>query len=471
MSKSLMIMASVQRFRHTALAIAAALALAIAAQPAMANSSAHLLIGHSEIGRTQHVQIGVNKSIIVDLPVEAGEVIVSQPGVANAIMRTRSRAVIQGISAGETNIFFLDSRGSGIAVIEISVAQDATGLAATINRLLPGSRIQVQSFADAVVLSGQVSSADDLEKAIAIAGQFVGGPDFVTSVVNVSGGQQVMLKVTVAEVSREAVHQLGINLNASFGSTAILRTNPSLGGASGVSGTPNLVSANFGVGNFSLDAQLRALERRGAMRTLSEPTLTAISGQAAEFLAGGEFPVPVSVDADGKITYEFKEFGVKLNFTPTVRSNGIVGLVVDTSVSELTTEGGINTPQVTIPATRERRASTSVELPNGATLAIGGLIEDRVRQQINALPGLGNIPILGALFRSRDFVHSQTELVILVTPFIVEPSYAQPQLPTDTYIPASDAEAIFLGRMESLYGVSGGHAGTQFRGSVGFVLD
>lgn len=473
MSKPLKFMAS--RFpciRHCLLAAMAALTLAITAPAALANSSsAHLMIGYNEIGRTQHVQIGVNKSIIVDLPVEAGEVIVSQPGVANAIMRTRSRAVIQGISAGETNIFFLDSRGSGIAVVEISVAQDASGLAATINRLIPGSRIQVQSFADAVVLSGQVNSADDHEKAIAIAGQFVGGPDYVTSVVNVAGGQQVMLKVTVAEVSREAVHQLGINLTASFGSTAILRTTPSLGGASGVSGNSNLLTANFGAGDFSLNAQLRALERRGAMRTLSEPTLTAISGQSAEFLAGGEFPVPVAVDADGKITYEFKEFGVKLNFTPTVRSNGIVGLVVDTSVSELTTEGGINTAQVTIPATRERRASTSVELPTGATLAIGGLIEDRVRQQINSLPGLGNIPILGALFRSRDFVHSQTELVILVTPVIVHPSYATPELPTDTYIPASDAEGIFLGRMQSLYGVSGGYGGGQFRGSVGFVLD
>src|SRR5690606_34152387 len=188
MSKRLMIMAGIPLLiRNHLLAILVLLWLAAAAQPALASSSAHLLIGHNEIGRTQHVQVGVNKSIIVDLPVEAGEVIVSQPGVANAIMRTRSRAVIQGISAGETNIFFLDASGSGIAVIEISVAQDATGLAATINRLIPGSRVQVQSFADAVVLSGQVSSADDLEKAIAIAGQFVGGPEFVTSVVNVAG--------------------------------------------------------------------------------------------------------------------------------------------------------------------------------------------------------------------------------------------------------------------------------------------
>ena len=212
------------------------------------------------------------------------------------------------------------------------------------------------------------------------------------------------------------------------------------------------------------------------MRTLAEPTLTAMSGQPAEFLAGGEFPVPVAVDSDGRITYEFKEFGVELNFTPTVRSNGIIALNVETSVSELTTEGGINTPQVTIPATRERRATTSVELPTGQTLAIAGLIEDRVAPaDQRSLPGLGNIPILGALFRCRDFIHSPDRTG--------DPRHAdhrpaaatcRPRCrPTTTSSP-SDAEAIFLGRMEKLYGVAAGQAPggpAQFRGSVGFVLD
>lgn len=459
------------------LPVVLALALGtVAAVPASANSG-HLRIAHNEIGRTQHIQIGINKSVIVDLPVDAGEVIVSQPGVANAIMRTKNRAVIQGMAVGETNIFFLDPRGGSIAVVEISVNQDSTGLASTLNRLIPGARIQVQTFSDSVVLSGDAQSADDVAKAIAIASQFTGAAERVASVINVAGGQQVALKVTVAEVSRETVRQLGINLNANIGgglSTSLI-SQPSLGGASGVSGAPGTISAGFGVGSdFSLSATLRALERQGAMRTLAEPTLTAISGQPAEFLAGGEFPVPVAVDSDGRITYEFKEFGVKLNFTPTVRSNGIVALNVETSVSELTTEGGINTPQVTIPATRERRAMTSVELPTGSTLAIAGLIEDRVRQQINAMPGLGNIPILGALFRSRDFVHSQTELLILVTPIIAAPSHMPPPLPTDDYVVASDAETIFLGRMERLYGVGQGQApggAGQFRGSVGFVLD
>src|SRR5690606_7184484 len=279
------------------------------------------------------------------------------------------------------------------------------------------------------------------------------------------------LQVIVAEVSREAVRQFGINLSATVGGsvTTGLVTAPSLGGASGVAGSQNSIGLGFSTGNVTLEASLRALERNGAMRTLASPTLTALSGQPAEFLAGGEFPVPVQVK-DDEVIYEFKEFGVKLSFTPTVRSNGMIALQIDTSVSELTTEGGINTGLVTIPATRERRASTSVELPTGSTLAIAGLIEDRVRQQGNQMPGLGNLPMLGALFRSRDFVHSQTELVILVTPVIAQPSAGPLPLPTDSMTIATDAETIFLGRMETLYGV-GGSGGGDFRGSVGFVLD
>ena len=215
---------------------------------------------------------------------------------------------------------------------------------------------------------------------------------------------------------------------------------------------------------------MRALERRSALRTLAEPTLTAISGQEAEFLAGGEFPVPTGVDDNGRITFEFKEFGAKLKFTPTVKSNGIIALVVDTSVSEPTTEGGFNAGGITIPATKERQAKTSVELGAGQTLAIAGLIQDTVRQQINKLPGFGDIPILGALFRSRDFIHSETELVILVTPYLAFPDDS-PLLPTDEFVVAGDAEAIFLGHMEKMYGVGPDGMRGGYDGSVGFVLD
>jgi pilus assembly protein CpaC len=448
-------------------------ALLVGTAPAGAANSSQLRISAGQYGATQRLEVSVAKSVIVDLPAEAFEVIVSEPAIANAIMRTRSRAIIQGNDIGDTNVFFLDSSGARIAVIEISVVQDTSGLAAMISRLLPGNNIQVQGFGQRVVLAGTANSSDDVAKAISIAGQFAGGADNVVSVVNITGAQQVMLKVTVAEVQRESVKQLGIDLNATFSSgglTTGLLTNQGLGGASGVINS-NSIGAGLSVGNLSVQATLSALERRGALRTLAEPTLTALSGKEAQFLAGGEFPVPVGID-NGQITFEFKRFGVDLTFTPTVQSNGIIALNVDTIVSELSTEGGFSAGGITIPATKERRARTSVQLPSGGTLAIAGLIEDKTKQQFNSLPGIGNVPILGALFRSRDFIHQQTELLILVTPYLTTPGQAdQFNLPTDNIAFAGDAEAVFLGNMSKIYGVGNNGPSGEYQGSVGFVLD
>ncbi len=424
----------------------------------------------SSVGGSQHVQLGLNKSLLVDLPRAVSEVIVSQPGIAGAILRNQRSAIIQGKEVGETNIFFLDSNGNQIAVIEISVLNDVSALVNAIRTIVPGTNIQVASFGERVVLSGTANSSDDIDKAVAIATQFAGGENNVANVITVTGAQQVMLKVTVAEVQRETVRQLGIDLSASLNLSDLvtgLISAPPIGGASNVA-APNTFTAGYNAGGIAIEATLRALERRGALRTLASPTLTAISGGTAEFLAGGNYPVPVGFDA-GKIIFEFKEFGVRLNFSPVVRSNGIISLDVETKVSEPTTEGGFNAGGITIPATREREAKTSVQMQAGQTLVIAGLIEDKVRQQFNSLPGVGNIPILGALFRSRDFVRSQTELLILVTPVLAHPG-GQVRLPTDNMNFSGDAEAIFLGHMQRLYGVGEGSTG-QLNGSVGFVLD
>lgn len=453
------------------LVLGLATCVGISAPSALAQNGNHLRISNGEIGVTQYVEVSQNKSVIIDLPTEVGEVIVSQPTVATAIMRSKRRAIVQGVSIGETNIFFLNARGQRISVLEVSVASDASGLEATIARIVPGSRIRAETFGDRIVLSGSALSDDDLQKAITIAGQFASGVESVASVVAVSGPQQVALKVTVAEVSREAVKQLGINLSGSFNvgslTTSILN-QPSIGGASNVI-TSNSLTAGLSGGGLSINATLRALERRGASRTLAEPTLTAMSGKEAKFLAGGSFPVPSGID-NGVVTFEFKDFGVDLTFTPTVMSNGLIGLSVDTKVSEPTTEGGFTIGGITIPATKERQASTSVQLQSGSTLAIAGLIEDKVRQQFNELPGISKLPILGALFRSRDFVRSQTELLILVTPVLAHPG-GPVELPTDNFRIAGDAEAVFLGHMEKLYGVGGANSDTKYHGSIGFVLD
>ena len=453
--------------------VALAFSAVPAGAPAYADSVSHITVARGQSSVNQHLSLGLNKSLIVDLPTDASEIIVSQPTIAGAAMRSKRRAVLQGAGIGDTNILFLDAKGVQIAAFDVSVTRDDSTLATTLARVLPGSNITVQGFGDHLILSGTAASQDDVTKAAVIAGQFAGGDANVANVVTVSGSQQVSLKVTVAEVSREAVKQLGIDLSGSLSTGSItsgIINTMALGGASNVV-TGNAISAGLNVPGLSLQATLHALERRGAMRTLDEPTLTALSGQPAEFLAGGEFPVPSGIDSSGTVSYTFKQFGVSLKFTPTVRSNGIIGLVVDSSVAEPTTEGGFTVGGVTIPAVKNRSAKTTVELPPGTTLSIAGLFEDKLRQQMNSLPGIGNIPILGALFRSRDFIHDQTELVIMVTPSLVTPGKA-PILPTDGVIATGDAEANFLGHMEKLYGVGNPDtAAGGFRGSIGFALE
>jgi pilus assembly protein CpaC len=442
--------------------LAAALLSTAIVAPGYAGEPTSLRISKTETGQTQHVSVGVNKSLIVDLPTDVREVIVSQPGIASANMRSKRRAIIQANAPGDTNIFFLDASGKQISVLEISAVKDSSTLKALIASLIPGSAISVESFGDHVVLSGTAQSTDDLNKAMTIAGQFAGDPKNVANVVTISGDQQVMLKVTVAEVSREVVKQLGLDLSASVNgglSTSFVNT-PVMGDMSGATPT-GTYTAGANVAGVSIQATLRALDRRNAVKTLAQPTLTAMSGQPAEFLAGGELPYS-STDANGNSTVTFKPYGVQLAFTPTVKSNGLIGLLIDTSVSEPVSGGALTT----------RQAKTTVELRAGMTLAIGGLLQDKVQQELNSFPGLGNIPILGALFRSRDFIEDKTELLILVTPYFDSAVANAPVLPTDKFPVASDAEAIFLGHMKKMYGV-GDDANTaaQYHGSVGFSLE
>jgi pilus assembly protein CpaC len=434
----------------------------------------HVTITPAAYGSTRAFEIEINKTALVDLPAGAAEVIVSQPSVAAAIMRTRTRAIIQGITGGDTNIFFLDDRGQTIAVLDVQVIEEPSqvgnALEIALARILPGSNIRVESVTLAgdvnrVVLTGNVLSGEDRERATEVAAQFAGSADNVANILDVAGSQQVMLQVTVSEVKRDVAKQFGINLGAAFTvgiSNVFNIANVMIDGD-----IPHGADARFGsaTGN-NVTAGIRALEQNGALRILAQPTLTAISGEEAKFLAGGELPYyTFDENDDGGTTRTvlFKPYGVELAFTPVVKSNGIIALKVQTSVSE---------PQADFSITK-REASTSVELPGGTTLAIGGLLQEKSTQQIEQFPWLGDIPILGALFRSRDFQTEQTELVILVTPYLVTPSPANAiPLPTDHTAVASDAEAIFLGKLETMYGVAGsGEMRGTVSGSVGFVLD
>lgn len=447
--------------------------MALPGAPAVMAQETHVTISPAAYGATRKFEVQINKTALIDLPAGAAEVIVSQPSVAAAIMRSRTRALIQGMSGGDTNIFFLDDQGRTIAVLDVKVIEEPSqvgnALQAALARIIPGSNIRVESVTlgggiSRVVLTGNVLSGEDRDRAGEVAEQFAGSAENVANILDVSGAQQVMLQVTVSEVKRDVAKQFGINLGAAFnvGMTNLLNFSNSV-----IDGDmPNAINVGFSGGGNAISAAIRALEGRGALRVLAQPTLTAISGQEAKFLAGGELPY-YTYDPEGddrfSRTVVFKPYGVELSFTPVVKSNGTIALKVDTSVSE---------PQADFSISK-RQASTSVELPSGTTLSIGGLLQESTSQNIDQFPLLGDIPILGALFRSRDYQTKQTELVILVTPYLVGPSPVNSiPLPTDRSTVASDAESIFLGRLENIYGVGQtGEMRGSISGSVGFVLD
>lgn len=460
------------RPRTALLRVAAALAAMLLTAPVLGAGPAYLRVPDTATGAYQSVQLEVNKSILVDLPTNAGEVIASQPSVATVVMRSKTRAIVQGLAGGDTNIFFLDPAGNSIAVLDVKVYQPRSdvgnALETALARNLPGSHLRVESVlldgqTNRVVLTGTAQSQDDLDKATKMAIQFAGDEKNVTNIASVSGDQQVMLKVTVAEVNRSVIKQFGLDLDVSSGGLVTGLVNSpgdALGGASGLSIGQGTVTASATIGGTTIDATMKLLARRNALKTLASPTLTAMSGQPAEFLAGGQRAI-ITKDEQGNSITTYKDYGVKLSFTPTVKSNGSVGLVVNTEVSSPVGTTDFNM----------RSAKTTIEIPVGCTLAIGGLMQDEYRQQIQQMPGLGDIPIIGALFRSRDFIHNQTELLIFVTPVIAQ--LGRPTSPTDTYELAGDAEAIFLGHLEKIYGVGNdGMRGTyNYTGSVGFVLD
>jgi pilus assembly protein CpaC len=303
--------------------------------------------------------------------------------------------------------------------------------------------------------------------------------DSVVSRVGVRGGDQVMLSVRVAEMQRSLSKQLGTNFAAAFDigkSIPVQATsvNPFSLLGQALSTSQALQIGETTLGN-SVEAVLRAFERSGMIRTLAEPNLTAVSGESAKFLAGGEFPVPVGRDQDGNVTIEFKPFGVGLGFTPLVLSEGRISLRISTEVSEVTSEnafvstaGGAN--GITIPGLRVRRAETTVELPSGGSMVMAGLLQQSMKQNIDGIPGLKNIPVLGALFQSRDFQSGETELVVIVTPYLVKPVAGRDlATPVDGFVPASDAETVLLSRLNAVYG-KGKPVQGSLKGPVGFTV-
>lgn len=431
--------------------------------------------------------LGIGKSVVIDLPRDIKDVLVADPKIANAVVRSAQRAYIIGAAVGQTNIIFFDATGQQIAAYDIAVTRDLNGVRAALKQTFPQSDIRIEGVGDGVMLSGSVSNPMEAQQAQEIAARLVGGPDKVVNSIAVRGRDQVMLKVTVAEVQRDIIKQLGIDLSATMNyGTAVVNfnnTNPFT-----AFGRP-LVASNDLIGKFgstagvpSVTATMRAMESAGVVRTLAEPNLTAISGESATFVAGGEFPLPKGYTCDPisracTTQIDFKKFGISLNFTPLVLAEGRISLRVMTEVSELSPDNSITLDQagstLTIPSVKTRRAETTLEIPSGGSMAMAGLIQEQTKQAINGLPGLSQVPVLGTLFRSRDFVNRNTELMVLVTPYIVR-AVAQKDLsrPDDGFADASDPQSDLLGNINRIYGAPGRpEPNRKYRGTYGFITD
>ncbi|MCJ2034608.1 type II and III secretion system protein family protein [Methylobacterium sp. J-068] len=484
--------------RHRGLASAALVALALTgpgrAQPAGATPAPILAVGGNEGATSRRIDLTMGRSLVIDLPRDAKEVFVANPKVANAVVRSTRKVFIIGIENGATSIFIMDAEGRQIAALDVTVARDLNVLRQTLNQSIAGGRFDVRAAGDSVVLTGSVNSASEAAQAVDIANAFVGvgglgGTATRGAVINnlsIRGKDQVMLRVTVVEVARTVLKQFGVNLNGSWSGLNLANTTPlALNGGQFPSG--NLLSGTIsGTGGASLTATLRAFEQAGVSRILAEPTLTAISGESAKFTAGGEIPVPASQNCTGgvcTIGIAFKPYGVSLSFTPVVMAENRISVRVGTEVSEIDQQNSFNfvasgttgtgSQNTSVPGFTLRKSETTVELASGATMMTAGLIQQRNKAAISGLPGLVNLPIIGALFRSRDYQRQETELMIMVTPYIakaMEPRQAA--RPDDGFVDAQDAQAILLGRLNRLYGVAGASPlGNGYRGRVGFITD
>jgi pilus assembly protein CpaC len=434
---------------------------------------------------SRFIPLGVGKSVAIDLPADIKDVLVADPKVANAVIRSSRRVYMIGVKVGQTNIFFFDAQGKQIAGFDIAVTRDLNGLRAALKQTLPNDDIRIEGVGDGVMLSGTAASPADSQQAYDLASRLVGDGTKVVNGILVRGRDQVMLKVVVAEVQRDIIKQLGIDLSGSLNyGTAVVNFNT----ANPFSATGQALSNTSLTGTFkNVSATLQAMERAGVVRTLAEPTLTAISGETASFVAGGEFPIPNGLSCDTtkspplcQAQVDFKKFGVSLTFTPVVLTAGRISLKVMTEVSDLSQNNAMtlevpgSSQTLTIPSIQTRRAQTTVEIPSGGSLALAGMIQEQTKQSINGIPGLMQVPILGTLFKSRDYVNDQTELMILVTPYIVR-AVAENKLarPDDGFADPNDPQTVLLGRLNRIYGgtVKKEPPPSDYHGKYGFILD
>jgi pilus assembly protein CpaC len=444
------------------------------------------------------ISLEANKGRLIRLREPAATVLVADPAIADVQVKSPNLLYVFGKQPGETSLFAVDAHDRVLLNVTVSVSHNLSRLQRTLQTLMPDNHINVASVDGAIILSGTVKSNAASENVRQIAAQFVADEKKVINRLTVDGPTQVQLRVKIVEMSRTINRQLGINWDAAFSAGSNFVVGLFTGGATTLSGSfpPQfpIATRRNGVNNLSLSytgqkyqvtSLIDALENEGLVKTLAEPNLSALSGETASFLAGGEFPIPVPQSTSGNsstITVQYKEFGVRLSFVPTILASDRISLKVSPEVSQLTSQGAVNLDGFSIPALTTRRASTTIELASGQTFAIAGLLQNSLNNNISKVPGLGDIPVLGELFKSTAYQRDETELVVLVTPVVVKP-FADRTAAASAVNPNPDAPSdinrLFLGpriegqprRDPTQPGGAPVGAPTQLRGSAGFMLE
>ncbi len=427
---------------------------------------------------SSRISVSVNKAVVVDIDRPFTELSVANPAIADIASLSDRSIYVLGKAPGSTTLTIFDQDGQLVANVDVRVSPDIAEFKERLAQILPGERINVRTANDGIVLSGRVSGSRKVARAMELAQLYA--PDKVTNLMVVGGSQQVMLQVRFAEMQRSVAKSLGSSLTVNngpvsgFGAAAgnvtltngTMTSDPSSAGAIGI---------GFGIGGLAVNVLVEALESKGMARTLAEPNIVAISGQEARFLAGGEYPVPVANSTNNgsqTITVEYRPFGVELNFLPTVIDDNLINLELETTVSSIDQDVSFTANGLSIAAFKVRRASTTVEMRDGQSFAIAGLLQDDFADQNGQVPWLGDVPILGALFRSADFQRKQTELVIIVTPHLVTPTSSDAlSLPTDRMRIPTETELFLAGKTEGAAGSSSSITQLSFDSSAGYVME
>ncbi len=466
------------------LASAAAVGMALAAASILPVRAENLRVVTGDAAAP--LQVPMNRAVVVESDTPFAELSIANPGIADISTLSDKSIYVLGKAPGRTTLTLLGADGTLIANVDVHVTPDIAEFKERLRQILPGENIEVRTANDGIVLSGTVSSTAKLDRALDLAGRYA--PDRVSNLMTVGGTQQVMLKVRFAEMQRSVAKNLSSSLavrsnSGTVGGAAGTGNFTADGAVSGVfddgsfplnSGSKGAIGLGFSAGALEFAVLLEALETKGVVRTLAEPNLTALSGQEAKFLAGGEYPIPVA-SGDGTITIEYKPFGVEMNFTPVVVDGDLINLTINAAVSAVDSTISIRQGGFDISAFKRRETSTTVEMRDGESFAIAGLLQDDFRNLNGQVPWLGDIPILGALFRSAEYQRSQSELVIIVTPHLVTPTRGEAlALPTDRVRLPSERELFLFGKVQGTYneGSAAGEVARQdYGGSYGYVME